>query len=330
MYESNNYYGKLISKILKRTPKPPSITNENKNTQNTNSLSDDVENVYKTLQKHRPISMGVKRKTKELNKKQQSNVDVFLQSTDSIKSSTSQEYNQIINDFIQFSPESKLDDYFNYLKFKSGCSFDTSKENFIVWGTLIKHVNIIKRYLFSVHNQYPPSLKFEYFQKPESRYASSHLKTNRLRLLGFYETLLKHTRYEDAVLLHAMYVLGLEPYNLCLLKFESIKEDKTIEMWDHKSRQLKIITLPESLFNELKYLKIYKEKGDEETVNHERFSLDGVKVTGTFIFSTKSSGIFNKFNRKFGGILKNFNITPRDIVRLSKYDGKSSSLKLYS
>ena len=90
-----------------------------------------------------------------MNKKQQSNVDAFLQSTDSIKSRTSQEYNQIINDFIQFSPESKLDDYFNYLKFKSGCSFDTNKENFIVWGTLIKHANNIKRYLFSVHNQYP-------------------------------------------------------------------------------------------------------------------------------------------------------------------------------
>ena len=47
--------------------------------------------------------------------------------------------------------------------------------------------------------------------------------------------------------------------------------------------------------------------------------MDGVFVVGSFIFSTNPTGIYNKFNRKFGGILKDFDLTPRDLIVLSKY-----------
>ena len=56
------------------------------------------------------------------------------------------------------------------------------------------------------------------------------MNINKEKLFKFYETQIKYCKIEDAVLLHSMYFLGLEPYNLCLLKFESIKEDKAIEM----------------------------------------------------------------------------------------------------
>ena len=88
----------------------------------------------------------------------------------------------------------------------------------------------LKEILFFVHQKYPPTFKIEYFKIPNSRNLNYPMKINKEKLFKFYETLIKHYKIEDTVLLHAMYFLGLEPYNLCLLKFESIKEDKTIKI----------------------------------------------------------------------------------------------------
>ena len=95
----------------------------------------------------------------------------------------------------------------------------------------------LKDILFSVHQKYPPTFKIEYFKRLNSKNLNYPMKIIKEKLFKFYETLIKHCKIDDAVLLHAMYFLGLEPYNLCLLKFELIKEDKTVEMWDHKSRK---------------------------------------------------------------------------------------------
>ena len=59
-------------------------------------------------------------------------------------------------------------------------------------------------------------------------------------------------------------------------------------MWDHKSRQPNTIIIPENYFNKLRYLKINKK--ETKNFNHENiYSIDGIKVTGSFIFSTKPS-----------------------------------------
>ena len=62
-------------------------------------------------------------------------------------------------------------------------------------------------------------------------------KINKENLFRFYETLIKHSKIKDAVLFHSIHFFGLEPNHLCLLKLELIKDDKTIETWDHKSRK---------------------------------------------------------------------------------------------
>ena len=94
----------------------------------------DVDNMYKTLRVNKHESMGIKRKAKELNKQQKSNVDMFLLSTDDLKASTEQEYSQIIKDFLEYSYLSKLEDYFGYLKLKSGFSADTNSNDFVIIG----------------------------------------------------------------------------------------------------------------------------------------------------------------------------------------------------
>ena len=66
MYESNNYYGKLISKLTKRVNNVPYKDSEKADALIANLHSTDVDNMYKTLQVNKHESMGIKRKTKEL------------------------------------------------------------------------------------------------------------------------------------------------------------------------------------------------------------------------------------------------------------------------
>ena len=47
--------------------------------------------------------------------------------------------------------------------------------------------------------------------------------------------------------------------------------------------------------------------------------MDDVYVVGSFILSTNPIGIFNKFKRKLSEILKEFNLTPKDMIILAKY-----------
>ena len=46
--------------------------------------------------------------------------------------------------------------------------------------------------------------------------------------------LIHNKRIEDAVMFHVMFALSLEPYNISLPTCESIKQDRSIEYWDHK------------------------------------------------------------------------------------------------
>ena len=148
-------------------------------------------------------------------------------------------------------------------------------------------------------------------------------------MMGYFETLIFHGKYEDTLILHSMYSLGLEPYNLCLLKFESIQNNKTIMLYDHRTKSNISLKLTDILYQDLMFLKRFKDLQNKNSSNEERYSVDGTKINGPFIFSVKATGIFNKFERKFGGILQNFNITPRDLVRLSKFMNKTSKMELY-
>ena len=67
-----------------------------------------------------------------------------------------------------------------------------------------------------------------------------------------------------------------------------------------------------------------KIRRDKLILNESRRSIDGSIIKGIFIFKASPTGISNKFSRKFGGILINFYITPKDMIILSKYKDRSN------
>ena len=245
-------------------------------------------------------------------------VESILYDHKSLKLNTLTDYTYILRDFIKFSPKLDPKDYQKYLKFKSGLNPNWDEEDFVVKGTLIKHANVLKRFLEKLHNQKLQNVSIEYYKTPKRLDFNFNPKVTREEIYRYHLILIDNKKYEDAVLLHAMYELGLEPYNLCLLTFESLSDNRTIMLYDHKIRNTRELKLTESLYSELLYLKNLKKLKGSLSNYDKRESLDGVSVYGCFVFSTKATGIFNKFERKFGGLLKDFNLTPRDLIVLSK------------
>ena len=48
--------------------------------------------------------------------------------------------------------------------------------------------------------------------------------------------------------------------------------------------------------------------------------IDQTKIRGEFIINISPTNIYNRFHRKFGNNLKDFDLTPDDIIELSKYN----------
>ena len=85
--------------------------------------------------------------------------------------------------------------------------------------------------MFFLHHKFVPNLKFKYLKSPKSKPTCQIPRISRAKLLEYYHDFASNGKFEDAVMLHASYSLILEPYQLYLLPFKSLKEDKTIDMW---------------------------------------------------------------------------------------------------
>ena len=90
------------------------------------------------------------------------------------------------------------------------------------------------------------------------------------------------------------------------------------------------LKLPVNLYGDILYLQNFKKHKGNIKENEERWSLDGTLITGTFIFKTSPEGVYNKFSRKFGGLLTSFKATPKDLIQLSRKHQNQGVAILYT
>ena len=144
-----------------------------------------------------------------------------------------------------------------------------------------------------------------------------------------YQSLVDCRQIQDAVILHTMYSLAVDPYTIYLLTYEGIKENDIIEYWDHKSSCFQTETVTKILLNDINYFKNFSQMQHIQSTDTQRESQDGHIVEGTFIFSPKPTNIYNRFKRKFGQKLTWLNFTPLNIIHLSKYRRKLEQKDFY-
>ena len=58
---------------------------------------------------------------------------------------------------------------------------------------------------------------------------STYPKTSCEEFYRYYQVLIDNNNFENVILLHTMYELRLEPYNLCLVTFEALKDNEIFD-----------------------------------------------------------------------------------------------------
>ena len=201
-------------------------------------------------------------------------------------------------------------------------------------GQALKYFNVIARFLKFNNQSVNIKTCMQYYTKSTSRFNLVKPKMTKSAVFNLYTSLASMGLIEDAINIHLMFTLWIDPYDLYTLRFDDIEEDNCFQWWDYRVSRFKSWELKNSLKNELKYLKIFLEKKNGVLRKLIRVSLDGIKISGTFILQVTPTAIFNRFNRKFSGKLENCEFTPKDIVESSQWiysDFKedSSQRKLY-
>ena len=58
--------------------------------------------------------------------------------------------------------------------------------------------------------------------------------------------------------------------------------------------------------------------------------IDKTKIKGELIIDISPTNIYNRFHRKFGNSIKDFDLTPNNIIQLSKFDAQKITKDLYN
>ena len=146
-----------------------------------------------------------------------------------------------------------------------------------------------------------------------------------------WKTLAKNGKTEDALLVHIIYELGLRTGEVWLLRFEDIinQEIPYISILDTKINKTKQLQISQELFDEItNYEKELKTKNEYEI--KERLTPLNEKVSGHFIFNLTRRTISRKFKSNFDGIVKNFDLRPKDLKETSIKNRKTNWIYVQS
>ena len=246
-------------------------------------------------------------------------IKLYFVKLQNVKLRTMKSYHKIIRDFIDYSPDLNPEDLEDFMEFKFKVSKTNVEFKTPYSGTQNKYASTIKRFLESVFTIDPIKVKMKHYKLKNKHQKDRPPIISHKDVLRAYEELSLLFQFQDAVIIHTMYALALDPYTICLLTFEGIINHNVIQYWDHKTSKLKSKSISIELLNDLNYFKSYSIKKEDQSNDTFRTAPDGEIVKGTFIFNISPTNIYSRFKRKFGNKLSWFNPTPLNIIQLSKY-----------
>ena len=149
-------------------------------------------------------------------------------------------------------------------------------------------------------------------------------------IIDIYMKLMCKGQYQDSLVIHLMYFLSLIPYHLCSLKYDNILSDNQIQYWDYKSSTYKTCYLYYELWSDINVIKQYQEAKYGILCKIVRIMIDKTKIREEFIIGVSPTNIYNRFHRKFGKSIDDFDITPKNILQLSRFNAQKMTQGLYN
>ena len=109
----HNYYGKFVVKLNRNLSSNIEGAIRGSNPQDSSNMNKDLHYLYSNLRANSLNKTERRRDAKYQRKLAQDNYDAFAKTLQHIQHNTLTDYSYIISDFINFSPESKIEKYFS-------------------------------------------------------------------------------------------------------------------------------------------------------------------------------------------------------------------------
>ena len=136
--------------------------------------------------------------------------------------------------------------------------------------------------------------------------------------MSAYVDLIDKKMFQDALILHLMYSVGIKQDTLVLIKHDSLNDSGKLRYFDTLKLAYVEITLNEIFIPDILHFKEIMRKIKLEAKHDFRCFKDKVVVIGEFIFEYTSSAIYNRLTRRFCLKLSSFKYTPNQIIQLSE------------
>ena len=254
-------------------------------------------------------------------------INSFILSKRTLAPITIKSYIHVLEEFLKFSPNFNPADIPGYLKYKFQMEGTDLKRKEKLFGNAVKHANIIKQYFVFKGIKLDLGFQREYYSKSNSFALKKEVKIDVTHVIILYTNLTWNRKYQDSIIIHLMYSLGLDPYHLFSLRYEDIISPTKIQWWDYKASSIATGSLYYDLWSDIKFLKDMRIKEDKQYPSTVRTMIDLKEIKGNFIITSSPSTIYNRFKRSFSKIIPDLSITPKDIVNLSRTKSSSWAMK---
>ena len=201
-----------------------------------------------------------------------------------------------------------LKSFFIEIDYKKISCKDTLEKKWLQWRR-------IWEVFFGINKKDFPKIEFT---SPNKEHKEVDYEFIRETVENAWNILSDRGKTRDALLVHMMYVLGLKTGEVRLLRFEDVQneDEPIIKIYDSKTNTTKQILISQELYEEIiEYKnrlcasnKYHKTTRDAPRDKHDY---------GYFMFSNTKGSITKKFYSKFKGILKIFDLNPKDLREAS-------------
>ena len=244
--------------------------------------------------------------------------DIYVEKMKHISNSTAKSYCKIISKFMLYSPSIDPHDLDKFIQYEFNLKSIEDAKFTKLKGTPLKYHNWINTFLNHIYRSHFSALNPDYSQNIKESSVQTDDYPSLLEVTNAYIELMNVNMFENATIIHLMYSLGVNPETLVLLTFDSIDEEGNMTYFDTQIEKYLTVKLNQNLLRDIMFLKDHRFKVEKETSDSYRLHKDKLIIMGDFIISVSAQAIYNRFSRRFGDMVKWFEYTPSQIVKLSK------------
>ena len=259
-----------------------------------------------------------KKEQKQLRTIHEQMFDVYVDKLTYATQATAKSYSKMISQFIYYSPGIDPADLEPFLASKFNLSKEGGTLKSKLKGNSLKYFNCINCLLQRVYSSEFSKLNPENAKTIKSKFKLATKVPTIVEVMNAYADLMDMKMFQDALILHLIYSIGINPETVVLLTFDSIDENGKMRYFDTMKLKYVDTILNQNFIRDIKFFKDAVLEIKSETKNNFRCFQDKAIVIGEFIFEYTSSAIYNRFARCFGGKLPWFKYTPNQIVKLSE------------